>query len=207
VMAGATMVVGNLAALSQTNMKRLLAYSSIAHAGYMLLGVVSGSGAGVRSLIVYSLAYYLMNLGAFIVVMAMSQRGSGEDIQDYRGLGYRSPRLAIIFTLFLVSLTGLPPTFGFVGKLYLFYAVLERPEGFFTALAILGVLTSAVSLYYYARIIKVMWLDKPVVSSPVEVDGLYQGLLWALAIPTLVLGLFFSIIISIAEKAVRLIPG
>lgn len=207
VMAGATMVVGNLAALSQNNIKRLLAYSSIAHAGYMLLGVVAASGSGVKAVIIYSLAYYLMNLGAFLVVMALGQRGSGEDIGDYRGLGYRSPVLAILLTIFLVSLTGLPPTFGFVGKLYLFYAVLERPDGFFTALAILGVLMSAVSLYYYARIIKAMWLERSEDKEPVRVDRLYQILLWLLAIPTLVFGLFFSVIIDIAEKAIHMIAG
>ncbi len=145
-----TMVVGNLAALYQTNLKRLLAYSSIAHAGYLLIGLASGGVSGTWSVLFYLLVYAGMNLGAFGVLLLLARRGAEADqIDDLRGLWDRAPWAAAALAAFMVSLAGLPPTAGFVAKLYLFRAALEAHQ---VALALTGVLTSVVSVYYYLRV-------------------------------------------------------
>ncbi len=138
-----TMTVGNLVALWQSNMKRLLAYSSIAHAGYLLMGFVTLTNFGMSALLMYFVAYLLMNLGAFYVVMLIANKYHTENMEDYKGLGYRSPYAAFALTVFLFSLTGIPPTFGFIGKLYLFAALINAH---YIWLAIVGVLNSVVSL-------------------------------------------------------------
>lgn len=148
-LAVATMVVGNLAALVQANTKRLLAYSSIAHAGYMLIGVVSGA-AGAWAVVFYLWAYAAMNLGAFGVLLLLERRGQEADrVEDLAGLVDRAPWAAGVLALCLVSLAGLPPTAGFIGKLYLFRAALLEGR---VGLAVIGVLTSVVSVYYYLRV-------------------------------------------------------
>ncbi len=145
-----TMVVGNLAALFQTNLKRLLAYSSIAHAGYVLIGVASGGVSGTWSVLFYLLVYAGMNLGAFGVLLLLERQGAEADhIDDLRGLVGRAPWAATALAAFMVSLAGLPPTAGFIAKLYLFRAALEAHQ---IALALAGVLTSVVSVYYYLRV-------------------------------------------------------
>jgi NADH-quinone oxidoreductase subunit N len=166
----ATMTLGNLVAISQTNLKRLLAYSSIAHAGYALMGVAAASAAGAQSVMIYLAVYLLMNLGAFGVVMQVAQTTGSESILDYRGLVRRQPFTAILFVAFLLSLTGLPPFAGFIGKWYLFSAVWARTSGvdggWFATLLIVAALNTAVSLYYYARVIRAMFLDAPYVADP-----------------------------------------
>jgi NADH-quinone oxidoreductase subunit N len=155
--AALTMVWGNVAALTQENVKRMLAYSSIAHAGYALLGVVAGGFLGIQSVLFYLLAYTLTNLGAFgLVVFLASEEYAGEKVRDFRGLGHRQPLAALAMLLFLLSLGGIPPTAGFMGKLYLFAAAVHSG---FAWLAVVGVLMSAVSLYYYFRIVKEMYLS------------------------------------------------
>ena len=155
----ATMTLGNLAALSQSNLKRLLAYSSIAHAGYMLMGFVVLSDDGLRAILFYIVVYYLMNLGAFLVVMIVANATGREDIDGFRGLAWRGGAApAVAMAIFLFSLTGLPPFAGFVGKFYLFAAVVRQQ---FYFLALVGVLNSVISLYYYARIVRTMFLDFP----------------------------------------------
>jgi NADH-quinone oxidoreductase subunit N len=145
-----TMVVGNLAAVVQTNLKRLLAYSSIAHAGYLLIGVASGGVSGTWSVLFYLLVYAGMNLGAFGVLLLLERQGAEADhIDDLRGLWDRAPWAAAALAAFMVSLAGLPPTAGFVAKLYLFRAALEAHQ---VPLALAGVLTSVVSVYYYLRV-------------------------------------------------------
>ena len=155
----ATMTLGNFAALGQTNMKRLLAYSSIAHAGYALLGFVVFADRGVHALLFYLVVYYTMNLGAFWVVMLVANATGREDLDGYRGLAWRGGALpALALGVFLFSLAGLPPLAGFLGKFYVFAAGVE---GRLYALVVIGLLNSVVSLYYYARVVKVMFLDRP----------------------------------------------
>ncbi|MCX7985169.1 MAG: NADH-quinone oxidoreductase subunit N [Bacteroidetes bacterium] len=200
VLAVLTMTVGNLVALWQENLKRLLAYSSIAHAGYMLIGVVSFTDKGIASVLVYLVVYLFMNMGAFLVVMVVANKTGSEDIRTYRGLGSRSPFLAIAMTVFLISLTGIPPTAGFIGKLYLFAAALDAQWYW---LAFLGVLNSVLALYYYVRIIRNMFLRES--ESAVPNISLTSGevlLLGALLVPTLVFGIFFSPIVEIAQKSI-----
>src|SRR5215813_14229071 len=155
----ATMTLGNLAAIQQTNMKRLLAYSSIAHAGYALLGLVVFRQDGLDAVLLYLATYYLMNLGAFIVVMLVAIQTGREDVDAYRGLAWRGGAVpAIALAIFLLSLTGIPATIGFIGKFYIFAAVIQ---GRMYVPVVIAVLNSVVSLYYYARVVKVMFLDLP----------------------------------------------
>ncbi|ROL59715.1 NADH-quinone oxidoreductase subunit N [Bacteroidetes/Chlorobi group bacterium ChocPot_Mid] len=150
-----SMTLGNLVALWQTNLKRLLAYSSIAHAGYMLMGVAVMTDAGVTAVMIYFASYLFMNLGAFFVVTLLANKIGSEDIDDYKGIGYRAPILGVCMVVFLLSLTGLPPTFGFIGKWMVFSAVLESN---FIWLAVIGVLNSVVSLFYYVKIFRNMYV-------------------------------------------------
>ena len=158
-----TMIVGNLLAISQTDIKRMLAYSSIAHAGYILMAFVPYGNPEVAPVSIaaglfYLVAYALTNFGAWGVVIALEQKeGKGLAISDYAGLGRKYPALAAAMTVFMLSLTGLPPTLGLVGKFYLFRAVLA---GGFTWLAIIGVLTSLISAYYYLRVVVTMYMQE-----------------------------------------------
>jgi NADH-quinone oxidoreductase subunit N len=146
----ATMVLGNLVAIVQRSMKRLLAYSSIAHAGYLLMGIAAGSPDGIWAMTFYLVVYLFMTLGAFAVVLLLERAGEEADaIEDYTGIGARAPWLAGAMTVFMVSLAGLPPTAGFIGKLYLFNAALGAGQ---TAVALVAALTSVVSVYYYLRV-------------------------------------------------------
>jgi NADH-quinone oxidoreductase subunit N len=146
----ATMVLGNLAALFQTNLKRLLAYSGIAHAGYLLIGVASPADVGVPAVLYYLVVYTVMNLGAFGVLLLLERRGEEADrLEDLVGLFWRAPWAGGVLIVCVVSLAGLPPTAGFLAKLYLFRAALAGGQ---TALALVAVLTSVVSVYYYFRI-------------------------------------------------------
>ena len=152
----ATMIIGNVAALTQTDVKRLLAYSSIAHAGYILLGVIANSPRGAQGVVFYLAAYSLMTLGAFAVVQVFGRREERfTRIDDYRGIGYRHPLLSVSLSIFLLSLIGIPPMAGFYGKLFLFSAAVEAD---LVVLVILAVLTSAVALYYYLQIIVLMFM-------------------------------------------------
>jgi NADH-quinone oxidoreductase subunit N len=154
-----TMTVGNVAALTQTNMKRLLAYSSIAHAGYVLMGVVALSENGVRGVLVYLLAYLVMNLGAFFVVLLVHRHEGTFDLRDYPGLLRRSPMLAVTLALFLLSLMGIPPLVGFVAKLYVFAAVIERGRHYYWFAAV-GAVNAAIAAFYYARVLKAIIIDR-----------------------------------------------
>ncbi len=200
-----TMTFGNLVAVWQSNVKRILAYSAIAHAGYLLMGVVVLNEIGVASILIYFFFYMLMTLGAFFVVLLIANNINSEELDDYQGLGYRAPILGITMTLFLISLTGLPPTAGFIGKLYLFSAVINSG---YIWLAVIGVLNSVVSLFYYVKIFKYMYLkdiesDKPDLKySPASII-----ILLMLAIPTLLFGLYFTPIIEWANKSAVIFLG
>lgn len=153
----ASMIYGNVVALWQKNVKRMLAYSSIAHAGYLLLGILVMDELGTQATLVYLLAYLLMNIGAFYVVVLISNRTGSENLDDYRGLGKKMPLAGAALTIFLVSLVGLPPTVGFIGKLMIFSALLAKGS-LYIWLALIGVLTSVISLYYYMLIPLNMYL-------------------------------------------------
>lgn len=201
VVSAATMTLGNLVAIVQNNVKRLLAYSSIAHAGYALMGVVVLSDQGVYATIFYLVVYYLMNLGAFLVVIVAQVLVKSEDINDYKGLAWRAPIPAIAMGVFLFSLTGLPPTAGFIGKFYLFAAVVKAGPGFYW-LAVVGILNSVISLYYYARILKAMFLDKPDETTALAVSPYYVTLLVVLVVPTILLGVYWAPLADFAEYSV-----
>ena len=193
IISAATMTLGNLAALPQRNMKRMLAYSSIAHAGYMLMGLVALNTEGIQAVLFYLSVYLVMNLGAFFMVIAVKDQFGTEDIDGYKGLGRRpgyGAFYATIMTLFLLSLTGLPPLAGFIGKFYLFGAVIKSGVIW---LAIVGVLNSVISLYYYIRIVKFMFFDVSADNTAMPMGRISHGMVLAgLAVATLYLGLFWN---------------
>lgn len=185
-----SLVVGNLAAISQTNVKRLLAYSSISHAGYMLLGLVAGNETGIKGIFVYLVVYTFMNLGALLVIVAMRRAHIlGEEIDDLAGLIHKHPVYAIFMLVFLLSLAGIPPTAGFLGKYYIFLALVET--GYY-GLAIVAALFVAVAIYYYFRIVKSMFVREPVESAAAPLAS-SVGLRLALGVTgalTLLLGIY-----------------
>jgi NADH-quinone oxidoreductase subunit N len=158
-LAALTMTVGNVVAIAQSNLKRLLAYSSVAHVGYMLVGLVAGGPAGAGAVLFYLLAYTFTTAGAFGVI-ALAERAGAEavDVQDYAGLGRRHPLLALALTLFLLSLIGIPPLAGFVGKFYVFGSAVRAG---YVGLAVIAVLNSAVAAYYYLRVVLSMYMEEP----------------------------------------------
>jgi NADH-quinone oxidoreductase subunit N len=204
ILAMATMTVGNFAAIGQNNVKRLLAYSSIAHAGYLLMAVAVGSPLAIRGVLLYLPIYLLMNMGAFLVVMAVRERTGSESIDAYRGLGSRAPYLAVVMAIFLFSLTGIPPFAGFIGKFFLFAAALQTKSAFFYVVAVVGVLNSVVSLYYYMRIVRACFLEKADdgAGTTLFVGSPARALMGVLAVPTLVLGIWWGPLLNVVEKAV-----
>ena len=155
----ASMLLGSLAAIGQRNIKRLMAYSSIGHMGYALIGLAAGTSVGIRGVLIYLVTYVFMNAGTFAVILAMRRRGRMlEQISDLSGLGRTDPALAVWMTIFMFSMAGIPPFSGFWGKYFIFTAAVQ--SGLWT-LAVIGVLTSVIGAYYYLRIIKVMYFDEP----------------------------------------------
>jgi NADH-quinone oxidoreductase subunit N len=155
----ASMVLGAVAAIAQTNIKRLMAYSSIGHVGYALIGLAVASPAGIRGILVYMAIYLFMNLGTWAVILCMRQEGQMlEGIADLSGLGRTQPGLALALGIFMFALAGIPPTAGFFGKLYIFLAAIDAH---LVGLAVIGVVTSVVGAFYYLRIVKVMYFDEP----------------------------------------------
>jgi NADH-quinone oxidoreductase subunit N len=189
VIALATLTVGNLAAITQDNVKRLLAYSSISHAGYILLGLIAGNSTGIQGIAVYILVYTFMTLGAFLVVAAMRREGvAGDSIDDLKGLIQRAPGYAIWMVIFLISLAGLPPLAGFLGKYYIFLALLETGH---YVLAVIGCLYVAVSLYYYFRIVRTMFTIDDVEHAPAPARSLgFRLALLATGVMTVVIGIY-----------------
>jgi len=205
VLSVATMTYGNLAAVRQVNVKRLLAYSSIAHVGYLLMGFLMLTSEGLQAILFYLLVYALMNLGAFLFVVALNNSLRSEHLDDYAGLGFRVPWAAAMMVLFLVSLTGLPPTAGFIGKFYLFAEVIRR-EWYW--LAVVGVINSAISLFFYMKIAKAMYFTKAPENAPqVSVAPMHYVTMAVLAVPTLALGLFWGRFKDLADRAIEHFAG
>ncbi len=200
-----TMVIGNFAALTQTNIKRMLAYSSIAHAGYVMVAITAHSQIGVAAAMFYLATYALMNIGAFAVVTHFSRQGERfVNIEDLAGLGWKQPMTAALFTIFLLSLIGIPLTGGFFGKFYIFKAALDAN---LIWLAILGLLNSAVAAYYYLRILVVMYMKEPG-EATLTLQPLSPGIvttLWATALGTLILGIFPSLVLNFARNSSALV--
>ena len=204
VLSAVTMTVGNLIAINQSNVKRLLAYSSIAHAGYMLMGFVLLTSVGLEAILFYLVVYLFMNLGAFYVVVLVANGSRSEEISDFSGLGSRAPFAAVSLAIFLFALTGIPPFSGFIGKVYLFAEVINR--GIYW-LALVAALNSVISLYYYARILKVMFLEDPMHKGELAVAFVPRVMLTILVVPTLLFGVYWEPVIRIAESSVRLLTN
>jgi NADH-quinone oxidoreductase subunit N len=190
VASAATMIYGNIAALTQDNVKRMLAYSSIAHAGYALMGLVAANAMGTWSVLLYMLVYAFMNLGAFGFVILLESRGyTGETITDYAGLARSHPGAAALMLWFMLALAGIPPTAGFMGKLYLFAAAVN---GGYVWLTVIAVLMSAVSLYYYFRIVVQMYLRDEEGARPAEMyrDRWVEAMIAVCAAVTLAIGVY-----------------
>ena len=202
VAAALTMVWGNIAALTQKNVKRLLAYSSIAHAGYALVGLVAGGAAGVQSVLFYMLVYTVTNLGAFGFVVMLESRGyAGETVQDYAGLARKHPLAAFGMLLFMLSLGGIPPTAGFMGKLYLFAAAVNAG---YIWLVVVAVLMSAVSLYYYFSIVLQMYLRDGAEAEPAALVAApwTERVIWACGLAVLVVGILPAPFLDAARVSV-----
>ena len=202
VLSAVTMTVGNLGALLQTDVKRMMAYSSIAHAGYLLMGCValSGEGAyGFEAIGFYLLSYLFMNYGAFACVVAIESRTGRTDIHAYNGLYRTSPLLAFAMTVFLVALIGLPPTAGFIGKFFVFAVVIKSKLYW---LALLAAINTGISVGYYLRLVKNMYLVEPAADAPASGDegGLLRALIVANLAATLILGVFFGGALELVGK-------
>jgi NADH-quinone oxidoreductase subunit N len=205
VLAIVTMTVGNVAALTQSNLKRMLAYSSIAHAGYLLIGVVAagaGYARGVTATLVYLFVYSFMQLGAFMIIVLMRRENAiGDELKDLSGLSARRPAAAFAMLVFMLSLGGIPPTAGFMGKFWLFGAAIESG---FVWLAVVGVLNSAISLYYYLRIVVFMYLKKDATATAEATASAPLTLAMAVALlATLVLGVYPRLLFEVAEASTR----
>ncbi|MEI7812541.1 MAG: NADH-quinone oxidoreductase subunit N [Ignavibacteria bacterium] len=198
-----TMTLGNFTALWQTNLKRMLAYSSIAHAGYLLLGIAVLSNQGLIAILIYFAVYALMNLGAFFIVMTIANKTGSEELEDYKGLGYTMPFLGVTFGIFLVSLAGLPPLAGFIGKLYLFIALVDAKM---ITVAVIALLNSVVSLYYYIRPLREMFFAKPASpSTAFKLDLMPRVLIIIIVAPIIILGLYFSPLVEFAKGCVTIL--
>ena len=202
VLSAVTMTVGNLVAINQRNVKRLLAYSSIAHAGYMLMGFVLLTTVGLKAILFYLVVYLFMNLGAFYVVVLVANGSRSEDISYFSGLGSRAPFAAVSLAIFLFALTGIPPFSGFIGKVYLFAEVINRGVYW---LALVAALNSVISLYYYARIVKVMFLEDPTQAGDLPLALVPRVMLAILVVPTLLLGIYWEPVIRVTEASVRIL--
>ncbi len=198
-----TMTVGNLAALPQQNVKRLLAYSSIAHGGYLLMGAVLLTPEGLQAILFYLIVYLFMNLGAFFVVILIANELGSETIDGYRNLWSRAPFVAVAMAIFLFSLTGIPPFAGFFGKWLLFAAVIKQELYW---LAVIGLLNSVVSLYYYARIIKAMFLETSDETETISFSRGNLALLVVFVVPTLVIG-FWNTVYEVSRASLGRIVG
>jgi NADH-quinone oxidoreductase subunit N len=195
-----SMGIGNIVALAQTNIKRMLAYSSIAHAGYALLGVIVANNEGLASMMTYLMIYAFMNMGAFAVVIMLRTEGfKGDNITDYEGLSKTHPFLAALMLIFMFSLTGIPPTAGFIGKLYVFMSAINAG---YTWLVLVAVVFSVISAYFYLRIIMYMYMKEPKVEVATSQSGTLVAALGVTTVAVLVIGVFPSFLVKLAKAAI-----
>jgi NADH-quinone oxidoreductase subunit N len=210
VLSALTMTVGNLSALRQTNLKRMLAYSSIAHAGYILVGVAAGNQTGASAVLFYLFGYAFMNVGAFAVIIAVGRfegtAGGGETLDDFAGLAARKPWLAATMALFMLSLAGMPPLVGFLGKLYIFGAAVEAN---LIWLAVIGVINSVISAYYYLRVIVVMYMveSSEAEAGPSLVSPALQVGVGLASVAIVVVGLWPAPILNLAQLSAMALLG
>ena len=199
VLAVMTMTVGNVAALTQGNIKRMLAYSSVAHAGYVLIGIVSGTTRGITAALVYLMIYAFMQLGAFAVVVILRRADiAGDELNDLSGLSSTHPAAAAAMLVFMLSLGGIPPTAGFMGKLWVFGAAIDAG---YVWLAVIGVANSALSLYYYIRVVVFMWSPSPGDATPLRVSPALGAVLVAAVAGTIVLGIYPRLLFDLAQAS------
>ncbi len=182
-----SMTYANIVAIAQRNMKRLLAYSGIAQIGNLLIGLAAGTKMGNDAILFYLLAYLFANIGAFAIVIAVGQAIGSEEIDDYSGLNRRSPFLAFAMLLFLLSLAGVPPLAGFIGKLYIFVAAMK--EGLYTLITV-GLINIVISMYYYLIVVKKMYINEPIDPSPVQISGTMKAVVYVGLAGTLVIGIY-----------------
>ena len=195
-----TMGVGNIVALSQTNIKRMLAYSSIAHAGYALLGIIAANNEGLASMMNYLMIYAFMNIGAFAVIIMLRSEGfKGEDITDYEGLAKTHPLASALMLIFMFSLTGIPPTAGFIGKLYIFMSAINAG---YTWLVIVAVIFSAISAYFYLRIVMYMYMKEPKATVSLSTSPATSVALAVTVAAVLFIGVFPSVLVEFARAAI-----
>ena len=201
VLAVLTMTLGNVTAISQTNIKRMLAYSSIAQAGYVLIGVIAGTSRGIAAALIYLLIYTFMQIGAFTVVVLMRRADAiGDELKDLSGLFRRAPVAAVAMLLFMLSLGGIPPTAGFMGKLWIFSAAIESN---YVWLAVIGVLNSAVSLYYYLRVVVFMFMKNEATGSEPVMSPALAAALTVAIVGTILIGVYPRPLFEIAELSAR----
>ena len=197
VLAAGSMIVGNLFGLAQTNLKRMLAYSSIAHAGYMLIGIASGVSLGQQGILFYLVSYTFTNLGAFGVISILEKKSGGNvTYEEYAGLGSRRPVIAALLSAFMFSLTGIPPFAGFIGKYYLFTSAVQSHM---TWLAILGVITSLISAYYYLRVVVYMYFRDAKDSAEIRVPRLALCSIVISAAGIVLLGILPSLVLNVTQ--------
>ncbi len=197
-----SMCIGNVVAISQTNIKRMLAYSSIAHAGYALLGVIAGTGGGLSGMMNYLFIYAFMNIGAFaIIIMLRSEGFRGEDLSDYEGLAKSHPLAAALMLVFMFALTGIPPTAGFIAKFYVF---MEAVKAGYLPLVIIAVIFSAISAYFYLRVVMYMYMKEPKREVVLTAHAPIGVAIAITALVVIIFGIFPSYILDLARLA---IPG
>ncbi|NLC06682.1 MAG: NADH-quinone oxidoreductase subunit N [Syntrophomonadaceae bacterium] len=199
-LAAITMILGNLAAIPQQNIKRMLAYSSIAQAGYLLVGLVAANQLGVKGILFYTMIYVFANVGAFAVTIVFNNVSESDDIADYSGLAQRSPLLAATLLICMLSMAGIPPLAGFAGKFYLFSAVIDQG---FLWLAIIGLVMSMISVYYYLSVARVMYLGQVTDYSAIKVNGSMKLLLYGCMILSIILGVYPDALAQIANTAAK----
>ena len=203
VLAAASMFLGNLVAIVQTNVKRMLAYSTIAHAGYMLIGLAATSALGTSAVLFYMAAYAVTNLGAFFAIIAITNKTGSDNIADFTGMARRAPVLSFALAVCLVSLTGVPPTAVFWAKIYLFNSAIQSG---LVWLAVVGVVNSVVSAYFYMRVIKVMYLGQPASDERVPSSGALRLALAITGIGVIVIGLLPAPLLQAAQGALTGFP-
>jgi NADH-quinone oxidoreductase subunit N len=208
IVAAITIMVGNWAAVTQENSKRLLAYSSISNAGYLLLGLVASNTYGYLGLVIYLLVYTLMNMGAFGIIISLRRRGIiGDNVDDMTGLAQKAPAMAAMMAVFMLSLGGLPMTGGFIGKYFLFGGLLQRGQAdgknWYYWLAIWAIINTVVSFYYYVRFIKVMYLSERVADdTPLELSPSLRAALVVSLVGIIFIGVYPQPLINLAQRLI-----